>query len=420
MFARLLLRSLLRRPRRRLAELSAVALGTGAASALLAVFLSIGDRVAEEFRRYGANLLVTAAGADLGLGATLAEADLPAVKEHFWRNNVVGLAPFLSAEADVGGRRTSIVGTWTDRELGPAGKGYRAGLETIGRGWTIEGRWMAGAGEAMVGASLARERGLRVGDPLRVGGRDLRIAGIHASGGEEDRQVLVDLALAQEVAGRPGRVDRVLVSAVTTPEADLAERLGGSDATIASLARRIRTDPGRLPADVVERFACTPYATSIALAIERNLPNAFARPIREATETEGALLARVRGAFLFLAAFAAGAAVLGVFAAVTADVMDRRAEIGLWKALGSSDARVVSLFLAEAAAIGLAGGLLGLGIGAAASRLIGAGVFGEAFPVPPGLAIVALLTAVGASLLGAALPVRQIARVQPRLALHET
>ena len=65
--------------------------------------------------------------------------------------------------------------------------------------------------------------------------------------------------------------------------------------------------------EVVERFACTPYATSIALAIERNLPNAFARPIRQATETEGALLARVRGAFLFLAAFAAGAAVLGVF-----------------------------------------------------------------------------------------------------------
>src|SRR5262245_38306748 len=420
MFARLLLRSLLRRPRRRLAELAAVALGTGAASALLAVFLSIGDRVAGELRRYGANLLVTAAGAGLGHGATLAEADLPAVKEHFWRNNVVGLAPFLSAEADVGGRRTSVVGTWAEREIGPAGRSFRAGMATIAGGWTIEGRWMAGQGEAMVGASLARERGLRLGDSLRVEGRELRIAGIHSSGGEEDRQVLVDLALAQELAGRPGRVDRVLVSAVTTPEADLVERLGGSEDSIASLTTRLRTEPARLPAEVVERFACTPYATSIALAIERNLPNASARPIRQATETEGALLARVRGAFLFLAAFAAAAAVLGVFAAVTADVIDRRPEIGLLKALGSSDARVVSLFLAEAGAIGLAGGLLGLGIGASASRLIGAGIFGEAFPVPPALGIVALLTSVGASLLGAALPVRQVARIQPRLALHGT
>jgi putative ABC transport system permease protein len=419
LFARLLLRSLLCRPRRRLAEVAAVALGTGAASALLAVFLSVGDRVAAELRRYGANLRVTPAGASLGHGATLAEADLPGVRNHFWRNNVVGLAPFLSVEAEVEGKPAPVVGTWSEREIGSGAEACRAGLRTIAQAWKIEGAWMEGPGQAMVGASLARAWGVRAGHRLRVAGREVAVAGVVSTGGEEDAQVFVDLALAQEIAGRPGRIDRVLVSAVTNPEAELADRLSGSGASVASLARRLRTDPAGLPPDVVERFACTPYPTSIAIAIERSVPNAAARPIRQATETEGVALERVRGAFFFLAAFAAAAAVLGVLAAVTADVIDRRSEIGLLKALGASDARVASLFLAEAAAVGLLGGGAGFAIGAAASRAIGTGVFGSPLPVPPSLAVLSLLGAVAAALLGAAVPLREVARVHPRTALHQ-
>ena len=419
LFLRLVASSLLLRRRRRLAAVSAVALGTGAASGLLAVFLSVGDRLSAELRRFGANLLVTAAGARLGLDATLSEADLPKIRDHFWRNNVVGFAPFLRVETEVNGRREAVIGTWTEREVGAGEARSRCGLETIASGWKVEGDWMRGPGEAMVGSSLARERGLKPGDRLRVGGRDLVVRGVVSTGGEEERGVLVDLGVAQEIAGKPGRVGRVLVSAVTTPESRLAEQLHEDDGSVGAVIRRLRTDPTKVRPEILESLNCTPYPTSIALAIERSVRGAEARPIRQATETEGAILERVRGAFLLLAAFAAAASGLGVLAAMTANVLDRRPEIGLLKALGATDGRVAALLLTEAAAIGLAGGAAGLAIGALSARAIGESVFGASLGVPASLALLTPLVALAVSLLGTAWPLREVIRVQPRVVLHQ-
>src|SRR4029077_15259583 len=73
----------------------------------LEVALDVGDRLAREFRSLGANLLVTPASDTLPLeiggvdyrpvdaGAYLPEGDLGKLKTIFWRNNVIGFAPFL-------------------------------------------------------------------------------------------------------------------------------------------------------------------------------------------------------------------------------------------------------------------------------------------------------------------------------------
>jgi putative ABC transport system permease protein len=44
-------------------------------------------------------------------------------------------------------------------------------------------------------------------------------------------------------------------------------------------------------------------------------------------------------------------------------ILERRREIGILKALGASDSDVKMLFFAEAGAMGIAGGLLGVGLG---------------------------------------------------------
>src|SRR5260370_9823362 len=135
MFLRIVADSFGRRPRHKLLTGAALALGMGVATAALSVSLDVGDRLAKEFRSLGANLLVTPQADTLPLeiggvdyrpvnaGAYLAEADLGKLKTIFWRNNIVGFAPFLDVPVSVvtpsPGTATgetvqnaTLVGTW--------------------------------------------------------------------------------------------------------------------------------------------------------------------------------------------------------------------------------------------------------------------------------------------------------------------
>ena len=99
MFLRLVADSFTRRPRRKLLSMAALALGMAVATAALSVSLDVGDRLAQEFRSLGANLLVTPESDSLPLeiggvdyrpanaGTYLPEADLGKLKAIFWQQD---------------------------------------------------------------------------------------------------------------------------------------------------------------------------------------------------------------------------------------------------------------------------------------------------------------------------------------------
>jgi putative ABC transport system permease protein len=111
---------------------------------------------------------------------------------------------------------------------------------------------------------------------------------------------------------------------------------------------------------------------------------------------------RLRGILGALAVVALLGAAVGVTAAMTATVMERRLEAGLLIAIGAARSRVVLFFLSEAALLGLLGGLVGGALGLGAGRLLGSGALGVAVPWIPALlpfaALLGLLLAVLASL----------------------
>ena len=79
---------------------------------------------------------------------------------------------------------------------------------------------------------------------------------------------------------------------------------------------------------------------------------------------------------LFLGIFgslALAVAALGIVNTLVMAILERRREIGIMKAIGASDGDVMKLFLAEAAVMGLVGGMLGVALGWAMGRLINAG-----------------------------------------------
>src|ERR1700692_1248855 len=113
MFLRIVSDSFTRKPRRQGVTAAALGLGMAVATATLTVALDVGDRLAREFRSLGANLLVTPASDTLPLeiegvdyrpvdaGAYLPDGDLGKLKTIFWRNNVLGFAPFLDVPMSI-------------------------------------------------------------------------------------------------------------------------------------------------------------------------------------------------------------------------------------------------------------------------------------------------------------------------------
>jgi putative ABC transport system permease protein len=435
MFFRIVSDSFARKPRRKALMAAALALGMAVATATLEVALDVGDRLAHEFRSLGANLLVTPATDTLPLeiggvdyrpvdaGAYLPEADLGKLKTIFWRNNVIGFAPFLDVPVEIAkvsssGSETrgagspreiaratvrgTLIGTWYSRSVDvPDGSKFVTGVSSTDPWWHVDGRWFSdGAEESLFGAGLARRIGLRVGDTVSVRSGErahtLTVTGIVSTGGREDNAILAPLQVAQDLAGRPGRYRRLLVSALTKPADAFSER-----------------DPSTMtPADY-DRWYCSPYISSISHQMQQELPGIEVRAIRQVAEGEGRILTRV-GSLMWLVTFAAlFAAALAVGATSATTVLERRSEIGLMKALGASHRAVGAFFLAEQLLLALIGGIAGYAIGLELARVLGIGIFGIAPTVRMILFPIVLFLAAVVALLGSLMPLWRASRVDP-------
>lgn len=156
---------------------------------------------------------------------------------------------------------------------------------------------------------------------------------------------------------------------------------------------------------------------AVITRLSAGLPGLEVRPVPQLAQAEGKLLVSLRGLIFFMVALILVLTALCVFASMAALAMERRRDVGLMKAIGAPMARVMSIFLTEAGALGLVGGLIGYGAGIFLSRWIGQTAFHvainarlEVFPL-----VVALM--VGVSLAGA-FPLRLLGRVRPAVILR--
>jgi putative ABC transport system permease protein len=420
MFLRIVSDSFTRKPRRKVLTAAALALGMAVATATLTVPLDVGDRLAREFRSLGANLLVTPASDTLPLeiggvdyrpvdtGAYLREGDLGKLKTIFWRNNVMGFAPFLDVPVRIASAgsdensRAELIGTWYSHSLRvPDGSAFTTGISATDPWWHVEGRWFSDdSEEAVAGAALAHRFNLSAGSNVQIdaGGRahTLTITGIVSTGGREDNSILAPLSIAQDFAGRPGQYRRLLVSALTKPADAFSER-----------------DPSTMTAVEYDRWYCSPYISSISHQIQQQLPGVEVRAIRQVAEGEGRILTRVSGLMWIVTIAALFAAALAVGATSATTVIERRSEIGLMKALGASRRAVGAFFAAEQLFLALVGGVLGYALGIVLARALGIGIFGVAPALRWILLPIVLVLAAVVALLGSLLPLGRASRVDP-------
>ena len=352
-----------------------LALGAGAAitAALLNLQVDAKRRITTEFRSFGPNVLITPRGSGVASTATnvMAESALSKLQSEAEDPDYVAI-PFLFAVAKLtSGNSTPavdavIAGTHLDL------------LENREPAWKLEPEHPSdySQDECLVGVKLANQLRVRAESSLRLrsGQRteSCRLAAVLATGGPEDDQAFVPLAVAQRLADASDRVSVVKVFIGGTPQ----------------------------------------KINETVNALQQKLPDVEVRPIRQFTEGEARLYSRISGILTATVAVVLILTALCVMAAMTNVAMERRNDVGLMKAIGGSVRRVLRLFLAEAALLGLAGGLIGAAIGIMISMGLGKAVFGVAaqprlivYPISVALTVIVAILA--------AYPLRRLVHIRP-------
>jgi putative ABC transport system permease protein len=418
MFVRLVYESFRRQKRRKLLAGAAITLGVTVATAMIAVATDIGDKINRELRTIGANLVVTPQEDSLDVeiggvnlkppsdGAFLDEADLPKIKSTFWHNNIAGFAPMLPVkvkiERDGQQQDVTLLGTYFAKQLSFGKDNFTTGVRSTHPWWRVSGAWPGDKSrDILVGEKLAGRLGEKAGNELSISGRQFRVSGILSTGGAEDDQIVAPLAIAQEILGKPGAVRRVYVSALTKPEDALARR-----------------DPKSLSGPMYDRWYCSPYPQSIAYQLQEAIPHSHAEQIRQVAQNEGTVLTRIEGLIFLITLAALLASALAVSAAMATAIFERRAEVGLMKALGASKLAVASIFFAEATLLALIGGLAGFAAGGLLARQIGRSIFDSQIGIQPVLLPVVLVVAVLVTFAGSAAAIRRAVQLDPVFALR--
>jgi putative ABC transport system permease protein len=351
----------------------AIVSGAAVISALLNLDLGVQNKLTQEFRTLGANIVISPAS---GAPAQISGAEVPSLMpqhdvvealHQLPSAQMAAAAPYLYIVARSQNIPVVVAGTWLDQ------------AQKLDAPWKLEGNWIGSREDeshCLVGRNVARRLHLAPGNSLEFHymerSAQCSVAGIVDAGGTEDNQIFASLSAVQSLANLPGQIGLAQVSVVGT---------------------------ARIVADFADRLAAA-------------LPGYQVRPIRQVAETEGALLGRIRlliVSMVLLILILTALCVLGTMAALA---MERRKDVGLMKSLGGSISRIVGIFLAEVGVLGAAGGLLGAILGAALSYWMGLRVFGtaisprwEVFPATIALMIVVTLTG--------ALPLRMLGKVKP-------
>lgn len=425
MFLRILKKSFSRGLKGKILAIVTVAFGASLASAMLNVTLDIGDKVNRELKVYGANLQVLPKMDTLPLeiGGTdfnpledqqfINESDLPKIKMIFWAHNILSFSPYLETAVEIKGvKDIGVVGTWFNKELTiPTGETVYLGNMNLKPWWEVQGKWAEDdSNEIMLGKEIAKQINAKIGDditlprgkaeyPIKV-----TVVGIISGGDEADRKAFVPLRLVQQISGLKDKVRKVEVSALTTPENDLAVKA--------------HENPDKLSSDEFDRWYCTAYVDSIAYQIEEAMPGVVAKPIRQVAQSEGMILNKIQLLMLLLTITALTSSILGVSSLMTTKVLERSREIGLMKSLGAEDDRVTKLFLSEGIITGLLGGLAGYIAGLGFAYIIAREVFSSALTFKAAVLPLVLIISIGVVIIGSLSAMKYITRLEPAHVLH--
>ena len=371
--------------------LGSLVVGAAITSMLLNLYGDVRKKMTEDFRSYGANVVVAPAAKEAAAqskgGEVMEESATRAVEQFASQTPGTLFTPVLYGMVRVSSHSA-------DPRLPEFANAVAAGadfgaLRRLNPGWRESGDAVAAdlpPGECAAGSNLARRLHLHPGDSIDLHRSDsgaasqpltLRVATILSTGASEDGQVFLPLNTLQSLLGMMGKVTLVEISI----PGDRREVEGA-----------------------VQRLA-------------RLMPGAEVHPVRQIVYSEGRVLGTIRWLMLSLTVLILVIIALCVMATMTAIVLERRKDIGLMKALGAADVLLMRLFVAEGAGLGLVGGALGCAVGLVLARGLAERLFGVALSVHLWTLPVVCGLTMALAVAAAQLPVRVVRAIRPTVVL---
>ena len=217
-----------------------VVLGVSLSTAMMNVMLGVGDKVNRELKVYGANITVRHKDAALmsdlyglteGLGVNdkfLYEDDVLKLKSIFWGFNILDFAPMLDGKAMLNNsNEVNLIGTWPEKHaILSTGEELNTGLKSLRTWWDIQGEWLKENDDdyVMLGKLIAEKYKINIGDSITLNNKNFIVKGIFHDGGQADEKILMTLPAVQNLMNLHGKISEIEVSALTTPDNDLARK----------------------------------------------------------------------------------------------------------------------------------------------------------------------------------------------------
>ncbi len=372
-----------------------VIIGVGSIVALVAVAQGATSGITNRIESLGTNLLTVQPGATTsgflrqaaGSATTLTLGDAQAIAG---LSDVAAVAPQVTAQAVVvaGAKNTttSVVGTTAD-------------YLTV-RTYSIwQGSFLTPVANdnalrvAVLGATTADDLGLTanaVGTDILVNGIPFRVVGIlqakGSSGASQDDQVVIPIATAQRYFVAGDKVRSIAVSVSSSAATNVTS--------------------GRITALLEQRHGTNGTNDDFNISNQAQLLDTFS----SVTGLLTLLLAGIASISLVVGG-------IGIMNIMLVSVRERTREIGIRKAVGARGSDIMLQFLVEALVLSLAGGLIGIALGVAASAVIGT-IAGWGFQFNPITVVVAVGFSLGVGVVFGVWPARQAARLDPITALR--
>ena len=250
--------------------------------------------------------------------------------------------------------------------------------------YLVQGRFSVGASDVVIGRQLAEDLGLRTGDKLRLDAGDNRqavmdVAGVFELGVREldSRYVYTDLKQSQTLLNLPGGI------------------------TILELK-------------IADVFSAEEWA--------QRLSKLTGLHVQSWMESNGQLLNALSSQTMttqMIRVFVAMSVIFGIASVLAVSVVQRTREIGILRAMGSTQQQILRVFLLQGALLGLAGSLLGVLVGFSLVQVfnnLGERLF--YIRLEPSMLFSAILIATAAGVIAAMVPARRAAKYDPAVAIR--
>ena len=318
--------------------------------------------------------------------AALQTGEIPSIK---W------VAPVLQTRTQV----ASEDANWNTSVVGTTAVWFRIRSWTASQGVVLdEDSGNSNAKIAVIGQTVATQlfgTANPIGQVMRIAGQPYDVVGVlTAKGqgpfGDNDDTIVIPVKTYQQKLekGLAKYIKGQILISMTSD--DLAER---AMAQITSLLR----DRHKLDGSDEDDFRI------------RN-PAEFAQAQQDSTERIATLLAIVAGVSLLVGG-------IGVMNIMLVSVIERTREIGIRMAVGAKPNNVMTQFLVESLALATIGGVLGLGLGAGAAKLL-ADLFEMQFFFPAATAAIAFAVSGGVGVVFGLYPAIRASRLDPITALR--